>query len=380
MFIKSAKENAGTMIFCNPNAGLYEYSYVQNEWISMYYELGLNVVLWNYRGYGRSKGSPDIKRLQIDGEIIVHYLRSELKLNKIGVHGESLGGCIACYLAKKCNLEFLFADRTFASLAATGYFNFGAVCYWGLRVFLKSDCDAVADFLGARCYKIIAADPHDEMINDLASLKSGVALRFIYPNYSVVSLAYLEKKLLQSVSHVLGAAEICNLVSALRRVTEDEKSNQGLAEIVNKLEELDAGGKSFCEILGGKVPTLSALLWIIVEDIWGSASYAQDELNSYMRSIEKINGILDGIETYNEEIGKKDELKVLQENLGMMVKRIEEKCGIHGELEELTQANRIVDYAVVGRLLPVSCGHCGCFNYLERAAYAKHLQVFLDNL
>ena len=51
-----------------------------------------------------------------DGEAVVGFLRETLGVEKIGVHGESLGGCIATYLAWKCDLDFLFADRTFSSL------------------------------------------------------------------------------------------------------------------------------------------------------------------------------------------------------------------------------------------------------------------------
>lgn len=380
MFLRSATENTGTVLFCNPNAGFYEYLYVQNEWISMYYELGLNVFIWNYRGYGRSEGSPDIKRLRIDGEIIVHYMRSQLKLGKIAVHGESLGGCIACYLAKRTNLDFLFADRSPASIQDVGFFKFGKFGYWALKVFLNNDCDAVDDFLGTRCYKVISADPNDAIIGDIASLKSGVALRFVYPNYSVLTLAYYEPKLLQTASHLLRPAEICNLVSALKKILKIEKNSEEMTEIVNKLENIDAGGKGLCEVINDKHLNVTALLWIITADLWGSMTYSQDTLSPYMKTIDKINSALEEIDLHSEEFGKQDDLQVIKENLIVLNKRLEEKCGIHGNIEEFEKVNRIVDFAVVGRLLPVNCGHCGCFNYLEKTGYVRHLQAFLDTL
>lgn len=44
-----------TMLFCNPNACFYEYLYYQTEWVDFYVNMGVNVVIWNYRGYGRSQ-------------------------------------------------------------------------------------------------------------------------------------------------------------------------------------------------------------------------------------------------------------------------------------------------------------------------------------
>ena len=84
-----------------------------------YYLLrGINLMIWNYRGYFRSTGSPSPDHLLQDGERLVQYMREEMQLRgPLGVHGESLGGFIACHIAEKCKLDFLFADRTFSSFA-----------------------------------------------------------------------------------------------------------------------------------------------------------------------------------------------------------------------------------------------------------------------
>ena len=41
------------------------------------------------------------------------------------MHGESLGGCVASYIAKKCKVDFVFVDRTFSSLVDVAYWTFG---------------------------------------------------------------------------------------------------------------------------------------------------------------------------------------------------------------------------------------------------------------
>jgi fermentation-respiration switch protein FrsA (DUF1100 family) len=55
--------------------------------------------MWNYRGYGMTKGWPNPTRLKKDGLIIAEYLKEVRNVGKLGVHGESLGGSIACYIA-----------------------------------------------------------------------------------------------------------------------------------------------------------------------------------------------------------------------------------------------------------------------------------------
>src|SRR5574343_1606113 len=111
------------MIYCNPNAGFYEFAFHRSEWFEFYYELGINIVIWNYSGYGRSPGPASLKKIFKAGEEIFEFLRTKKQIKTIGIHGESLGGAVACYLAWKCSPDFLFADRTFSSLCETALNN-----------------------------------------------------------------------------------------------------------------------------------------------------------------------------------------------------------------------------------------------------------------
>jgi hypothetical protein len=163
-----------TMIFCNPNAGFYEYMYFENEWIEYYVNRGYNLFVWNYRGYGKSTGTPDPQKIREDGEIIVDYLRSEYNAKKIGIHGESLGGMVASSLAKTRNLDFLCADRTFNSLTNVARCTFGKFLATIYLFTTRWNNDSSEKYLDANCYKIITFDPRDEVVPIPGSLKSGV--------------------------------------------------------------------------------------------------------------------------------------------------------------------------------------------------------------
>jgi fermentation-respiration switch protein FrsA (DUF1100 family) len=97
----SSSENSdkSVMIICGPNAAPFELLAYSNKWIDCYLESGINVFLWNYRGYGESKGRISFANMQKDAECVADFLKSYYKYTKIGVHGISLGGVPACHLA-----------------------------------------------------------------------------------------------------------------------------------------------------------------------------------------------------------------------------------------------------------------------------------------
>ncbi len=56
-------------------------------------------MLWNYRGYGITLGSPTFTNVKQDAEAVCEFARQSNRWNKIGVHGISMGGLAACHLA-----------------------------------------------------------------------------------------------------------------------------------------------------------------------------------------------------------------------------------------------------------------------------------------
>lgn len=96
---REATKEKSVMIICNPNAAPYEIFAYSDKWIEYYLDSGIDVFLWNYRGYGESKGNIDFLNMKKDAECVADFLKKFYKFKKIGVHGISLGGIPACYLA-----------------------------------------------------------------------------------------------------------------------------------------------------------------------------------------------------------------------------------------------------------------------------------------
>lgn len=198
-----------TMIYCNPNAGYYEYLFLevselhlsleqlsppQSDLIEYYTRHNVNLVLWNYRGFGRSEGSPSPQNTFRDAECLVDYLREELGVKRIGVHGQSIGGMVATFVASSKSLDFLLADRTFSELSSIPEFMFGAKVKTIFRILTNWDFPMSKEYLNARCYKVInlgyppclpsplpqviGFDVKDTIIPYIGCLKNGVSKDF----------------------------------------------------------------------------------------------------------------------------------------------------------------------------------------------------------
>ncbi|KAF3363216.1 hypothetical protein PHSC3_000232 [Chlamydiales bacterium STE3] len=78
---------------------------------------GIDVMLFDYPGVGRSEGSPTDYNTKLSAETCYQYIASEIGIdnNKIIVHGHSLGGGIATDLAARRKGTTLFLDRSFSS-------------------------------------------------------------------------------------------------------------------------------------------------------------------------------------------------------------------------------------------------------------------------
>ena len=62
--------NHDTVILCLPNAMCYQSmaNFPMGFYIQFFLNKKINVMLWNYKGYGRTKGTPDLKSLKFEAE------------------------------------------------------------------------------------------------------------------------------------------------------------------------------------------------------------------------------------------------------------------------------------------------------------------------
>jgi predicted alpha/beta-fold hydrolase len=83
---------------------------------SLYLDNNIDILFWNYRGYGFSKGSTDFNNICEDVLCVYDHMSQNYNYNNIAVHGLSIGGIPSCFLAKNRKIKLLIADRTFGSV------------------------------------------------------------------------------------------------------------------------------------------------------------------------------------------------------------------------------------------------------------------------
>lgn len=104
-----------TVLFCHGNAGNISHRY---EKLLILHDLGVNVFIFDYRGYGRSEGWPSEQGTYNDALAACDWLRQKKSIapERIVVHGESLGCAVAVELARQQPVRGLVLESGFASV------------------------------------------------------------------------------------------------------------------------------------------------------------------------------------------------------------------------------------------------------------------------
>lgn len=85
--------------------------------IEFYHQLGLNIFIIDYRGYGNSQGRPTEKGLYLDAKAAYQYLTTKRNIlaENIIVYGASLGGAAAIDLVSRNMVGGIVIDSSFSS-------------------------------------------------------------------------------------------------------------------------------------------------------------------------------------------------------------------------------------------------------------------------
>jgi fermentation-respiration switch protein FrsA (DUF1100 family) len=112
-----------TVVIFHGNAGNLSF---HQDTLVPFQALGLQAILFDYRGYGLSSGHPTEEGLLIDGEAVVEYARTSLKVapDRIVYFGQSLGSGVAALLAGRHPPARLILQSGYPSLADVAAFHY----------------------------------------------------------------------------------------------------------------------------------------------------------------------------------------------------------------------------------------------------------------
>jgi len=110
-----AEAARGTLLFFHGNAGNIS---GRLQSVQQFHQLGLNVFLFDYRGYGESTGSPSEAGLYRDADAVWQYLTDTraVEPSEIVVFARSMGGGPATRLASKTDPGAVILESVFTSV------------------------------------------------------------------------------------------------------------------------------------------------------------------------------------------------------------------------------------------------------------------------
>jgi fermentation-respiration switch protein FrsA (DUF1100 family) len=127
-----AEDARGVVLFFHGNAGNISH---RLDYLLMFNRLRYTTLILDYRGYGKSTGSPSEEGTYRDAEAAWEYLRNarQVQPRDLVIAGESLGGAVGTWLAVRANPRAVLLFSTFTSVN-----DLGAQVYWFLPVRLLS--------------------------------------------------------------------------------------------------------------------------------------------------------------------------------------------------------------------------------------------------
>lgn len=108
-----------TVLMCHGNGGNISH---RLDTANLLNEMGLNFMVFDYRGYGNSQGKPTEKGTYLDAQAAWDWLTQVkgVPAEKIIIFGRSLGGCIASHLAMNNKPLAMVVESAFTSYVDMG--------------------------------------------------------------------------------------------------------------------------------------------------------------------------------------------------------------------------------------------------------------------
>ncbi len=104
----------GVILYFHGNAGNLE---KWGEWGSKLAErFGYDVVMWDYRGYGKSSGKRSFQAMLNDGQLFYDYATKHFDETNTVVFGRSLGGAFASHIVKQNDPSKYISESTFTNI------------------------------------------------------------------------------------------------------------------------------------------------------------------------------------------------------------------------------------------------------------------------
>jgi fermentation-respiration switch protein FrsA (DUF1100 family) len=152
-------ETRTTLLYLHGNGGNISHRY---DFLNELVRLPLNVLIIDYRGYGKSEGRPSEEGLYMDARAAWDHLTTEraIPAASIVIFGESLGGAVAIDLATRVEACGLIVQSSFTSIADMA----GEVLPFVPRFVIRTKMDSLSKIASVSSPKLFIHSEADEVI------------------------------------------------------------------------------------------------------------------------------------------------------------------------------------------------------------------------
>jgi fermentation-respiration switch protein FrsA (DUF1100 family) len=153
------KGSGRILLFCHGNGGNIG---DRVRTVETFVKMGLDVMIFDYRGYGNSTGKPSEEGTYMDALAVWNYLKTKMTdPGRIVIYGESLGGAVATWLAGQVRPGALVIESAFTSAVDMARRMFpllpvGMIC--------RFKYDALSLIKNVKCPVLVAHSRDDEMV------------------------------------------------------------------------------------------------------------------------------------------------------------------------------------------------------------------------
>lgn len=148
------------LLFLHGNGGNISH---RGESLAIFQRLGLNVFIFDYRGYGQSGGTPSETGLHQDATAAWHYLTEQraFAAEDIILFGRSLGGAVASRLAAEARPGALILESSFSSARELAQSLFPVL---SRIVVMRYDFKTSVYLRQVHCPVLVVHSPDDDII------------------------------------------------------------------------------------------------------------------------------------------------------------------------------------------------------------------------
>ena len=394
------------LFFCNPNGMIYE-MFGETK-LGFYLTHNIDLILYNYRGYGNSTGFTNYHNIKNDIIELFDFITKKYIYYKVGVYGYSIGGLPSTFLASKRKLDILISDRNFADInQIPKTFYCGSLLTKCYNLLCMGNSYTVNNYLNCynkNCYKIILCDPNDLIVRNNASIKSEIS-KFILRSYSEenknlnevnkksnyfnknksVLDIILEKKKIEFIDALIYLSKFNFDFENDNEIIIESKNNMNLDINYNIKEIISNNLNLFFSHLSNSSDDLTKIKYLkknkikklYIEDffnnfiVWGeNLEYSNENLknnsneNIINNSIEFLSEIMNNNEIIelNIELNILNKIQIVYDDLNI----------IKNNLKSLNLNQIKINK---GNLIKLNCGHNGAILGESRIQYEKLFQL-----